>query len=55
MYLLALVCHQDVFARGINGIHHFQNESYYKALLHADAGKFLSLKCVGIPCRVKVE
>lgn len=35
LYLLALVCHRAIFDRGVEGIYHFQCESYYKALLHA--------------------
>ena len=42
LYLLVLACHQDVFARGVPAISHFQRESYYKALLHCPADKFLS-------------
>ena len=43
MYLLALVCHQEIFDRGIASIYHFQLEAYYKALLHATDDKFLDL------------
>ena len=43
MYLLALACHREIFDRGINAIHHFQSESFYKSLLHAADDKFLDM------------
>ena len=32
-YLLALVCHKDIFGRGCLQIFHHQCEAYYKALV----------------------
>eukprot|EP00438_Fugacium_kawagutii_P016678 Skav223972 [mRNA] locus=scaffold1107:108751:126227:+ [translate_table: standard] len=56
LYLLALVCHQKIFARGRGQgdgqeppkvIHHFQCESYYRALLDAPPDKPLGFAWKG--------
>ena len=47
-YLLALVCHKDIFDRGCLRIFHHQCESYYKALVTGSSEMSLGC-CFALP------
>ena len=36
-YMMALVLSDDIFAKGVDAIHHYQSVSYYEALLKSDS------------------